>query len=639
MKFYLDKMFLMLLFSIGVCSLSFSQKIQWEKSFGGKYADYLMDAQATADYGFILAGSSLSTKSGNKSNGNQGDLDYWIWKMNEKGDPEWQKNIGGTGFDMLQSLALTIDGGFIVAGTSSSKKGGDKLEDNRGNSDYWIVKLNAMGTEEWQKTIGGSGQEVLQSIHQTRDGGYIIGGSSSSELSGDKSQPKFGNMDYWLVKLDTKGKIEWQKVFGGTYVDELRSVYLTADGGYFIGGYSNSPLSGNKSQDNIGVGDYWVLKLDSKGEIQWQKTIGGDRDDQLYSVRQTYDNGYLIGGNSNSNNSYQKSKGNDDGTDFWVVKLNDKGESVWQETYNIAKTDILSSIVENEDHSFLLAGYAQAEANTSAKKGISNKSSIKDGTADYVAIRITEKGEEVWRSVLGSHGEDFLKKAIETRDGGYLLAGTSNAFGSSSTSSVSSSKKTISGIKGKENGQLAKGKKELNDAGTEQANDVNKKVANSIVAATDSTKKALGLNENSPLQLNSPTASIGGGLLNGNSAAASETNQKKLPPSRDKSSSYGSSDFWVVKLKDESKTDKPKVGIEALPNPTTQFTNVIVGYEYDQGTATVVDLSGHILKQFAITGRTIPVDLSAYPEGIYIVNIKTNIQSDGVKIIKGISKN
>ncbi len=134
MKFYLHKIFLMLLFSIGVCSLSFSQKIQWEKSLGGKYADYLMDAQATADYGFILAGSSLSTKSGNKSNGNQGDLDYWIWKMNEKGDPEWQKNIGGTGFDMLQSLALTNDGGFIVAGTSSSKKGGDKLEDNRGNS-------------------------------------------------------------------------------------------------------------------------------------------------------------------------------------------------------------------------------------------------------------------------------------------------------------------------------------------------------------------------------------------------------------------------------------------------------------------------------------------------------------------------
>ena len=521
--------------------------------------------------------------------------------MNEKGDPEWQKTIGGTGIDLLQSLALTNDGGFIIGGTSTSKKGADKLEDCKGVSDYWIVKLNAAGGEEWQKTIGGSSQDKLQCIVQTKDDGFIIGGSSSSQKSGDKSQNGYGNLDYWLVKLDRNGKIEWQKVYGGTYVDELRSIVATQDGGYFVGGYSNSPISGNKSEDNIGVGDYWVLKLDSKGELQWQRTIGGDQDDQLYAVRQTYDRGFIVGGNSNSNSSYEKQKGNDDGTDFWVLKLNEKGETLWQETYNIAKADILSSIVENEDHSFLLAGYAQGEVNKDFKKGLTASkkgSAIKDGTADFVAIRISENGEEVWRRVLGSHGEDFLKKAIETRDGGYLLAGTSNAFGSTGISNSSAkSSSMVSGIKQTNNSQIEKGKKELNDAIGEKANDINKGISNSMNSATAATKETLGLTENSPLKIGSPTASIGGGLLNGNSSGngGSGPAEKKLPSSKDKSSSFGNSDFWVVKLKDELKPEKPKVGIEALPNPTTQFTNVIVGYDFEQGTATVVDLAGHIL--------------------------------------------
>ena len=109
--------------------------------------------------------------------------------------------------------------------------------------------------------------------------------------------------------------------------------------------------------------------------------------------------------------------------------------------------------------------------------------------------------------------------------------------------------------------------------------------------------------------------------------------------SGDRNTAIGSNDFWVVKLKDDKKPDKVKPKIEALPNPTTEYTNVIIGYEYESGKATLVDLAGHQLQQFDITSRTIPIDLRSYPEGIYIVNIKTNVQSDGVKIIKGITKN
>jgi hypothetical protein len=165
-----------LLFSL-LCasSASFAQDILWEKSYGGKHADYLFDAVPTADYGFILAGSSLSVKSGNKTEDNRGDLDYWIWKMDEKGDLDWQKSFGGTGMDMLHSIRLTADGGFILAGTSNSPKGLDKKDDSRGGNDFWIIKLDAGGGEQWQKTIGGAMQDDLVMVSQTRDGGFILG--------------------------------------------------------------------------------------------------------------------------------------------------------------------------------------------------------------------------------------------------------------------------------------------------------------------------------------------------------------------------------------------------------------------------------------------------------------------------------
>ena len=537
MKMSTFRLYLVILFSLSNSLILFSQDILWEKSYGGKHAEYLMDAQPTADYGFILVGSSLSKKTGKKTQDNIGDLDYWIWKMDEKGDLDWQKNIGGSGSDFLQSIALTNDGGYILGGTSNSNKEFDKTEDCKGDDDFWIIKLNAKGGEEWQKTIGGNGQEKLQSIKPTRDGGYIIGGSSSSYLTGDKSQDSFGNLDYWVVKIDRKGTIEWQQTFGGMYADELKSIAVTYDGGFLLGGHSNSPISGTKTQDNSGDGDYWIIKLDSKGTIEWQKTIGGDNDDQLNVIHQTHDKGYILAGNSNSAATNEKTKTNQNGTDFWVVKLNEEGEIKWQETYNFGKVDILTSLVENDDHSFLIGGIAKAEKSEKDKVGISN-AKAKKGTDDYIALKLNENGEELWNRIVGSNGEDVLKKVIETRDGGYLMTGTSNS--------------KISG---------------------------------------------------------------------------------------DRNTAIGSNDFWVVKLKDDKKPDKVKPKIEALPNPTTEYTNVIIGYDYESGKATLVDLAGHQLQQFDITSRTIPIDLRSYPEGIYIVNIKTNVQSDGVKIIKGITKN
>ena len=530
------------------------QDILWEKSYGGKNADYLFDAQPTADNGFILAGSSLSGKTGTKTAGNNGDLDYWVWKMDASGQLDWQKSLGGSGFDLLQSIKGTQDGGFILAGTSSSNKGMDKQSDSKGLSDFWVVKLDAKGQEQWQQTIGGSGQEDLLTVLPTRDGGYLLGGSSSSgkvvpapssglgvlsstakvDLTA-KSDASRGNMDYWIVKLDAKGTVVWQKTYGGLYSDVLRSVEQTKDGGYILGGYSNSPQSGDKTEASIGIGDYWILKTDAMGAVEWQHAYGGTGDNQLYVIHQTADEGYIVGGNTNSPGALTTKGGSvQSGSDFWLLRLDAKGGVVWSETYNYGKVDILTSLVENTDHSFLVGGYAQSERASTAK-GVLQKEA--NGINDYIALKVTAQGEAVWEKIVGSGGEDILRKLISTRDGGYLLAGTSNASSSG-----------------------------------------------------------------------------------------------------DKSTTLGSNDFWVVKLQDQLVPLTVQASIEAIPNPVSTFTNIIIGYEYQTGTATVVDIAGRTLQQFTISSRTVPIDMSMYPEGIYVVNIKTNVKSEGIKVIKKTKK-
>lgn len=634
-----------LLFSLACTPMVQAQDVQWEHSYGGRQAEYLFDVQPTADYGFILAGSSLSQATGNKTETASGDLDYWIWKMDEHGKEDWQKGFGGSGSDFLQSLRNTPDGGFILAGTSNSPKGLGKSEDSRGGNDYWIIKLNAKGAEEWQKTYGGSGQDDLLSAIPTRDGGYIVGGSSASDVTGDKTSKGNGNMDYWILKLDSQGKQEWQKSFGGQYADLLRALSPTADGGYILGGYSNSSQSRDKSSDNFGDGgDYWILKLDSKGDVQWQQTLGGDGDDQLYALQQTHDGGYIVGGNSNSGASGTKGKTSKNGSDFWVLKLDSEGTTVWQQTYDFGNMDILSSIVENQDHSFLIGGHAQTEVMGTTKKD-------RETINDYIALKISDKGETLWDTSVGSEGEDILRKAIETRDGGYLLAGTSNPEKTDYTATTDSGKKdALSGIS---NGQNLAGVQKVQDGMDAKVNDAattaNGYVKEQAGSITNTVNDAIGQDKDSAMKIgmNGPAGNLlnpgnsNGSSNSGNNSAANGTAGKGVKPgaksSRKKTMNYGGRDFWVVKLKDKDKKEKPETGIEAFPNPALQFTNVIVGFDFDNGTASVYDLAGRQLQSFKITGRTIPIELGSYPEGIYIVKIATNKGEGSIKIIKGIT--
>ncbi len=226
---------------------------------------------------------------------------------------EWQKSLGGTGAEYAWSIQQTTDGGYIVAGFSFSNDG--DVTGNHGWADYWVVKLTSTGAITWQKCLGGTGGEQASSIQQTADGGYIVAGFSYS-TNGDVAGNN-GVSDYWVVKLDSGGVIDWQKCLGGTGGEQASSIRQTADGGYVVAGFSSS-TNGDVTGNN-GGGDYWVVKLDSTGVIDWQKCLGGTASDAASSIQQTIDGGYIVAGQSYSNDG--DVTGNHGNEDFWVVKL------------------------------------------------------------------------------------------------------------------------------------------------------------------------------------------------------------------------------------------------------------------------------------------------------------------------------
>ncbi|MBK9729795.1 MAG: T9SS type A sorting domain-containing protein [Chitinophagaceae bacterium] len=410
-------------FSIATAQVT-APEIQWQNTIGGNDSDELSSVIQTSDGGYLLGGSSTSDISGDKTETYQGYADYWIVKLNSSGNIEWQNTIGGEYDNYVYSVIQTTDGGYLIGGYSTSGISYDKTEVCQGGTDYWLVKLNSSGNIEWQNTIGGSSNDLLRSLIQTADGGFLLGGYSSSGISGDKTEANQGasyNSDYWVVKLDGSGNIEWQNTIGGNYDDILCSVIQTTDEGYMLGGYSNSDISGDKTEANHGAsysGDYWVVKLNNFGNIEWQNTIGGSDGEVLASVIQTTDAGFLVGGISTGGISGDKTEASQGNNDYWVVKLDGLGNIQWQNNIGGSSNDNAVSVVQTTEGGFLLGG--------NSSSGISgDKTEASQGDFDYWMVKLNSSGNIQWQNTIGGSSWDYVQSIIQTTDGGYLLGGYS----------------------------------------------------------------------------------------------------------------------------------------------------------------------------------------------------------------------
>jgi gliding motility-associated-like protein len=351
-KFIIFSLIITIFFSLKMSS----QTIQWQNTIGGNDYDWSDFIEVSNDGNYLLGGYSYSNISDDKNENSRGEGDYWLIKIDDiSGNLLWQKTIGGNRFDHLTSGKETKDGGYILGGYSSSGISGEKTQSSRGADDYWIVKLDINRNIIWDKTFGGTGVDRLTSIIETPDGGYLIGGSSDSNISGEKTENSRGTLDMWIIKTDSSGNIMWQKTFGGSNIDWVQSMVKTPDGGYLLAGSSHSNISGDKTQNSRGGGDYWVLKIDSLGAIVWQKTIGGNNGDYAKSIIATSDGNYLIGGDSFSTISGEKTENKiNNSDDAWLLKLNNNGQILWQKVIGGDDTEILADIRMTSDNGFIL---------------------------------------------------------------------------------------------------------------------------------------------------------------------------------------------------------------------------------------------------------------------------------------------
>lgn len=392
--------------------------IKWQNTIGGNGNDVLRSSQQTNDGGYIIGGLSYSFISGDKTEDNLGITDYWVVKLDSAGNIEWQNTIGGSDWDALNSVQQTEDGGYILGGESSSGISGDKTESCKGNKDYWLIKLDDLGTIQWQKTIGGSYEDRLFSVRQTTDAGYILGGTSYSNISGDKTTNSFGQMDYWIIKTDSVGNILWQNTIGGSGSEQYVLVEPTTEGGYIVGGLSTSNISGNKTEACWGGWDYWVVKLDSGGNITWQNTIGGNFDDQFSSIIETGAGEFIVGGFSYSDISGDKTENSKGINDYWVLKLNSAGNIIWQKTIGGNSEDDLYSIDQTDDGGYILGGESKSEIS-------GDKTEHTKGDFDYWIVKVDSLGDIQWQNDFGGNTIDHFSCIQQTADGEYFAGGWS----------------------------------------------------------------------------------------------------------------------------------------------------------------------------------------------------------------------
>ncbi|WP_336685792.1 T9SS type A sorting domain-containing protein [Chryseobacterium bernardetii] len=392
-----------------------AQEVLWQKDIKSSTQDFLSQVTTTIDHQYLITGSSIQSDKLQQGSKQNNGYDFHLVKLNQQGEEVWEKYFSGNNHDYLSSTVSTQEGGFLISGTSFSGKGLDKKEESKGGSDIWLIRINEFGDELWQKTLGTSSDEETRAVIQSTDLGFFVAGNVQNSSKG------YGSKDVWITRLDKDGKELSQLTLGGKGLDEVEKMIPTRDGGALLGIYSRSSVSGSKKTENFGEGDYWIVKLDKNGKVEWEKNFGGKGDDHVRTLALTA-NGYIIGGESRSERSGNKTVGIQEGTDLWLIALNERGDEQWQKSYNFKNRDILMgmSVIHSSDDTsskgILLGGYTQAEGR------------IEKDDETFWMLYIDGNGNEQWRKHVAGESrqkEERLSDLKLNRDGSIVLVGTS----------------------------------------------------------------------------------------------------------------------------------------------------------------------------------------------------------------------
>jgi hypothetical protein len=383
----------------------------WSKVYGGSGDDVLPSLIKTTDGGYIMAGKNESNDGDVSANKGSGDV--WVVKINADGNKQWEKSYGGSNFERGATIVESKDGGYYVAAQARSTDG--DVTGNKGSADMWVLKISLTGNLIWQKTLGGSQFEIFtdHNIVSSTDGGCVL---ISSTLSNDGDVTgNHGDIDIWAVKLNSDGSTAWKKTYGGSNWDEAYAIANGADGGFVIAGmtYSNNGDVSGKHGTNGSTSDAWVIKIDESGSIVWTKAFGGNGYEFAYGITATSDNGYIIVGTANFNDGDVSGVHAGQGNDIWVVKMDGMGNIQWQKALGGSADESAGSIVTMAD-GYILTGTTQ-----------SNDSDVTSnlGGSDAWIAKIDTNGQLSWQKSVGGSGEDAGRTILLTDDGNYILSG------------------------------------------------------------------------------------------------------------------------------------------------------------------------------------------------------------------------
>lgn len=552
-----------------ICLLGYlavsSQEVQWQKNIQSSTQDFLTAMTSTIDRQTLLSGSSINTKSQQLSTGSpqqNNGYDYHVLKLDQQGNKLWDKYFGGSKHDYLMSSIATQEGGFVLVGTSFSNISGDKKENNLGGSDVWIVRLSETGEELWQKTLGTKSNDEASAVVQSTDSGFFIAGNIND------NRKLFGSKDVFVSKLDKDGKLKQTTILGGKSLDEVTDMIPTEDGGAVLLVYSTSGKSEN------------LNNTESQNSAQGNSSQSANSQNETTRPELTSSVKTFIG----------KSDENFGAGDYWIIKLDKNANVEWQKTYGGSGDDRPKSIANTQN------GYIVSGESTSQSSG-NKKENIKEGT-DIWAINLDKSGNEIWQKSYNFGNRDVamsldvIRKTNKdnfSEDRGFLLGGYTQAEGKMKKDDEKFWMLYIDTNGKEEWRKYVEGKEKKNEE--------------RLVSAK--------------LQ------SDGTFLLAGTSAEQ-----------------LGQENWKIVKLGDKQLDDLVEnPDIKIYPNPVENYAYVEIGLkgleegEFNADIA-LYDFSGKQLNTIKTQNKVTKINTGNLPQGVYVVTVITGEKKLSTKIVK-----